>query len=53
MNEIYDSIMRGLQEAVDDAKGKRKLQRRMVSVAPVKKYTANEASVIPTPEAHP
>ena len=45
-NEIYDSIMRGLQEAVDDAKGKRKLQRRMVSVTPVKTYTANEVKEI-------
>lgn len=42
MSEIYDSIMRGLQEAVDDAKGKRKLKKRTVTVIPVKTYTANE-----------
>lgn len=35
MSKIYDSIIRGLQEAIDDAKGKRKLQKRTVTVIPL------------------
>lgn len=46
MSEIYDSIMRGLQEAVDDAKGKKKLRKRTVTVIPVKLYSADEIKKI-------
>ena len=46
MSEFYDSIMRGLHEAVEDAKGKRKLPRRTVCVIPVKEYTAEEVKNI-------
>jgi len=42
MSEVFDSIMKGLNEALDDAKGKKRLTRRIVSVAPVKVYDAEE-----------
>ena len=34
MSEIYESIMRGLQEVADDAAGRKKLPRKTVTVAP-------------------
>ena len=46
MSEAYESIMRGLQEAVDDVKGKRKLSRHTVIVVPVKDYSAEEVKKI-------
>jgi putative transcriptional regulator len=46
MIEIYDSIMRGLQEAAEDAAGKRNLPRRSVTVVPVKDYSAEEVKEI-------
>lgn len=43
MSTVYDSIMAGLTEAVEDAKAPKKtLQRRTVSIVPVKIYTASE-----------
>lgn len=47
MSRVYDSIMAGLSEAVEDAKGKeKKLKRRGVSIVPVKVYTASEIEKI-------
>lgn len=49
MSEIYDSIMRGLSEAVEDqekSENEKTLKRRMVSVVPVKKYTKSEIKKI-------
>lgn len=46
MNEVYDNIMRGLQEAIDDAAGNKKLARRTVTVIPVKHYSAEEVKKI-------
>lgn len=41
MNGVYESIMAGLTEAVEDAREKeKKLPRRVVTVLPVKKYDA-------------
>lgn len=43
MGSVYDSIMAGLTEAIDDAKGEGKeLKKRVVSIEPVKTYSANE-----------
>lgn len=43
MSKVYNSIMTGLTEAVEDAKSKeKKLNKRVVSVLPVKKYKAIE-----------
>lgn len=47
MGSIYDSIMTGLEEAIEDAKSKdEKLQRRIVSIIPVKTYNAKEIQEI-------
>lgn len=47
MTSVYESIMTGLNEAVEDAKASEKtLKRRMVSVIPVKEYTAKEVKKI-------
>lgn len=47
MSEIYKSIMAGLKEVVDDAVSeKKKLRRRVVTIVPVKKYTATEIKMI-------
>lgn len=43
MTSVYDSIMSGLKEAVKDATGEeKKLKRRIVTVVPVKNYSAKE-----------
>ena len=43
MNNIYESIVTGLSEAIDDAKStEKKLKRRIVSIVPVKEYSAQE-----------
>lgn len=43
MGNVYDSIMAGLAEAVEDAKSKdKKLKRRVVSIVPIKEYRAEE-----------
>ncbi|MCD8014842.1 MAG: helix-turn-helix domain-containing protein [Lachnospiraceae bacterium] len=44
---VYESIMTGLTEAVEDAKSsEKKLQRRIVTVIPVKEYQADEVKKI-------
>ncbi len=46
-NSIYESIMTGLNEAIEDAKsGNRKLKRNQVTVEPVKVYKAEEIKQI-------
>ena len=41
MSDVYESIVAGLQEAIEDAKSKeKKLPRRVVTVVPVKEYNA-------------
>lgn len=47
MKSVYESIMTGLTEAVEDAKSsEKKLKRRVVSVIPVKEYSAQEVREI-------
>ena len=47
MNEFYNSIMTGLNEALDDARGQGEmLKRHMVSIEPVKQYSAREVKDI-------
>lgn len=47
MSEMYNRIMAGLEEALDDATlEKKKLKRRVVTIIPVKKYTALEIKSI-------
>lgn len=47
MSSIYESIMTGLTEAVEDARGVgRKLKRQDVSIAPVKEYDAEQIKKI-------
>lgn len=47
MSDVYKSIIAGLTEAVqDEHAGEKKLKRRVVSIVPVKKYTAEEVKKI-------
>jgi putative transcriptional regulator len=47
MNSVYESIMLGLTEAVEDAKSSdKKLKRRVVSIIPVKEYGAEQVKQI-------
>lgn len=47
MSSVYDSIMAGLAEAVEDAESEKKvLKRRVVTVIPVKEYSAAEIQKI-------
>ena len=47
MKSVYESIMTGLTEAVEDAKAsEKKLKRRVVTIVPVKEYTAKEVQNI-------
>lgn len=47
MASVYDSIMAGLTEALEDAGSKdKKLKKRVVSVIPVKVYNAEEIQKI-------
>ena len=47
MSDVYESIVAGLQEAIEDAKSKeKKLPRRVVTVVPVKEYNASEVKKI-------
>ena len=46
MSEVFESIMRGLQEAAEDAAGRKKLPRRNVYIYPVKTYSAEEVKAI-------
>ena len=43
---VYNSIMEGLNEAIEDAKGQTKLKRHKVIVEPVKNYDASEIKKI-------
>ena len=43
MKSVYESIMTGLQESVDDAQAaNKKLSRRTVTILPVKEYQADQ-----------
>jgi putative transcriptional regulator len=46
MSEAYKSIMAGLQEAIDDAKGEKKLKRTTYTVIPLKEYYPEEVKSI-------
>ena len=47
MSNVYESIMTGLNEAVEDSKSyEKKLTRRVVTVIPVKEYNASEVKKI-------
>ena len=47
MSGVYESIMRGLNEAVEDAKSSEaKLKKRVVTIVPVKEYNAKEVQSI-------
>ena len=47
MKSVYDSIMTGLSEALEDAKSEEKeLKRNTISIMPVKKYDAKEVQNI-------
>jgi len=46
MSEVFDSIMRGLNEAIEDAKGNQKLPRKTVTIYPVKVYDADDVKRI-------
>ena len=47
MSNAYESIMTGLNEAVEDSKSyEKKLTRRVVTVIPVKEYNASEVKKI-------
>lgn len=43
MSNVYESIITGLNEAIEDAKSsEKKLKRNVVHVEPVKEYNAEE-----------
>ena len=42
MNEVSESIMRGLQEMLEHAQGNVELKSRYVEAVPPKQYTADE-----------
>lgn len=47
MSNVYDSIVTGLTEAIEDAKGcEKKLKRNVAHVEPVKEYSAEEVKKI-------
>lgn len=47
MSNIYENILAGLQEAIDDnVDGKKTLKRRMVAIVPVKEYSSEEIKQI-------
>ena len=47
MGSVYESIMTGLNEAVEDAVSKeKKLVRRKLDIVPVKEYQADEVREI-------
>lgn len=47
MSKVYESIMTGLTEAVEDAQSTdKKLRRRVVTIVPVKEYSASEIQAI-------
>lgn len=40
--DVYDSIMKGLSEAVEHAQGKRRLKTNSITIQPVAPYTGEE-----------
>lgn len=47
MSKVYESIMAGLTEALEDARSsEKKLKRRVVSVVPIKEYEAEQVKRI-------
>lgn len=47
MKSLYDSILTGISEALEDAKGEeKKLTRNTILIMPVKKYGAKEVQNI-------
>lgn len=47
MSSVYESIVAGLTEAIEDAQSKeKKLKRRMVTIVPVKEFEASEIKAI-------
>lgn len=47
MKSVYDSIMTGLAEAIEDAQSQeKKLNRRVVTILPVKEYSASDVKQI-------
>ncbi len=47
MSSLYESIMTGLTEAIEDAQSNsKKLNRRVVTILPVKEYGADEVKKI-------
>ena len=47
MSNIYENILSGLQEAIDDSVAEKKtLKRRMVAIVPVKEYSSQEVKKI-------
>lgn len=47
MSSVFESIVAGLEEAIEDAQSKeKKLNRRIVTIIPVKEYTAKEVKKI-------
>jgi len=46
MSKISESIMQGLQEALEDAQGKRELRTRTYTILPVRDYGAAEVKEI-------
>lgn len=47
MSSVYESIMAGLAEAIEDVQSKeKKLKRRVVTIVPVKEYEASEVKAI-------
>lgn len=47
MSEVYESIVKGLSESIEDARcGGKILKRRIVTIVPVKNYNAQEVKEI-------
>ena len=47
MGNVYESIISGLKEAIEDAKsGEKKLNRNIVHIEPIKEYSAEEVKRI-------
>ena len=46
MNSVYENIIAGLSEAVEDIGSGKRLKRRTVSIMPVKSYDAKEVQNI-------
>ena len=47
MKSVFDSIMTGLKEAVEDVNStEKKLSRKIVTIVPVKKYTSEQVRSI-------